>query len=399
MRKPLYTCLLLCLLPFSHSAQNRKEVGNLVMENIPEIPQAILEELDKYSNVRSAALADWAPDGKSLLISTRFGDVTQLHLVGAPAAYRRQLTFFKEPVSVAIACPDKSKNGFVYSKDQGGSENYQLYWFDLKTSQHTLLTDGKFRNVNFTWNRAGTRFAYKSNKASGKGMEIFVNSLADLKQDKKVLGQADKGDWNILDWSADDKQMIVQKEVSVTESYLYLLNVESGTLEEINEKPGKEIAYSERARFSKDGKKVYFISDEDAEFARLCLYDLSSKRTTVLSGGINWDITNFEINEKGSRIAFTANEDGYSQLYLLDVVSNKYIKASGLPQGIIGAMKFNSNNTDLALSFASATLAGDVFCLNTQSQFTPKKGGTPGLTRWTISEMGGLDETQLISPS
>lgn len=398
MRKLLFGCMLVWLLPTSSSAQNRKEVGNLVIENIPDIPQEILDELDKFSNVRSAALADWAADGKSLLISTRFGDVGQIHSVGAPGAYRRQLTFFKEPVTVAITCPDKTKNGFVYSKDLGGNENYQLYWFDLRSSQQTLLTDGKARNVNFTWNRAGTRFAYKSNKASGKGMEIFVNTLADLKLDKKVLPQADKGDWNILDWSADDKLMILQKEVSVTESYLYLLTVETGALQQINEKPGKEVAYDERARFSKDGKLIYFVSDEDSEFARLCAFELASKKITVLSNGINWNITGFEMNDKGSCIAFTSNEDGYSQLYLLDITSGKQIKASGLPQGIIGNMRFNPNNTDLALSFGSATMAGDVFVMNTQSQFAPKKGNASDLIQWTFSEIGGLDASQLISP-
>ncbi len=394
MRKLLVACLLVWLLPPSSSAQNRKEIGNLVMENIPDIPHEILDELDKYSNVRSAALADWAPDGKSLLISTRFGDVGQLHLVAAPGAYRKQLTFFKEPVTVGISCPDKTKSGFVFSKDIGGNENYQLYWFDLKTSQHTLLSDGKARNVNFSWNKAGTRFTYKSNKASGKGMEIFVNSLADAKQDKKILGQADKGDWNILDWSADDKLMLLQKEVSVTESYLYILTVETGTLQQINEKPGKEIAYSEKARFSKDGKHIYFICDEDAEFARLCVYDMNTKNIKSLSGGINWDISGFDMNDKGSKIAFLANEDGYSQLYLLDVVTGKYTKANGLPQGIIGAMKFNPNNTDLALSLASATLAGDVFVLNTAAV----QGVASPITRWTFSEVGGLNESQLITP-
>lgn len=385
---------------FSLIAQGpRKEIGNLVMENIPDIPPAILEELDKYNNVRSASFADWSPDGKSILIATRFGDVAQLHLVSAPGGYRKQLTFFKEPVGGAVSCPDKSKNGFVFSKDQGGNENYQLYWFDLKTAQHQLLTDGKSRNVNFKWNKAGTRFAYKSNKASGKGMELFVNTLADLSQDKKILPQADKGDWNILDWSADDKLMILQKEVSVTESYLYLLNVETSALEPLNDKPGKEIAY-EKARFSKDNKSVYFISDEDAVFARLCLYDLATKKIRVITNDIPWDVTNFELNDNGSRVAFTSNEDGYSQLYLLEPGSNKYTKVAGLPPCIIGNMKFHPNNTEIGLAISSATQPGDVFVLNTQKQGPQAKKGnpSPGLTRWTFSEMGGLDASQLITP-
>lgn len=390
-----YILLAALALPALLIAQNRKESGNLVMENIPDIPQEIVDELAKYNNVRSASFADWAPGGDGILISTRFGDVAQIHHVGEPGAARKQLTFFKEPVSSAISCPDKAKNGFVYYKDQGGDENYQLHWFDLKTSQQTLLSDGKSRNVNFKWNRSGTRFAYKSNKATGKKMEIFINTLADLKQDKKILGPADKGDWNILDWSADDKFLLLQKGVSVTESYLYLLNTETSALGQLNEKPGKEIAY-ENARFSKDGKSIYFISDEDAEFARLSRYDIAAKKISVITSGIDWDISDFEMSESGSRIAFTSNEDGYSQLYLLDPATNKYFKVTGLGQGLIGKMKFHPTNNDLALTFSSPTVPGDVFVLNTASLSAGKPQAE--LRRWTSSEMGGLDETQLVMP-
>jgi dipeptidyl aminopeptidase/acylaminoacyl peptidase len=394
MQKHLASFLLAGCISLMAQAQ-RKEMGNLVMENIPDIPQEIVDELDKYNNVRSASLADWSPDGKSILIVTRFGDVAQLHHLSAPGAYRKQLTFFKEPVSSAVSCPDKTKNGFVFFKDLGGNENYQFYWYDMKTSAYRLLTDGKSRNVNFTWNKAGTRYAYKSNKLSKKGMEIFISSVDDPSKDKKILPQADKGDWNILDWSSDDKWIILQKEVSVTESYLYLLNTETSALEPINDKPGKEIAY-EKARFSKDGKSIYFISDEDAEFARLCRYSLADKKISVITT-LSWDVTNFDENEKGTRVAFTTNEDGYSELYLLETATLKYARVTGLPRGIMGSLQFNPVSEDLGLTVNSPTLPGDVFILNT-AKLVGGKATSENLKRWTFSEMGGLDEAQFVTP-
>ena len=47
--------------------------GNLVMEDIPEIPAEIVESLNRYQNVRSASFRDWTADGEGLFISTRFG--------------------------------------------------------------------------------------------------------------------------------------------------------------------------------------------------------------------------------------------------------------------------------------------------------------------------------------
>src|SRR4026208_416900 len=74
-----------------------REAGALVFDGVPDIPNRLVERMNQYQNVRSAAPLDWWPQG-GLLIATRFGDTVQLHHVAAPGADRRQVTFFKEPV-------------------------------------------------------------------------------------------------------------------------------------------------------------------------------------------------------------------------------------------------------------------------------------------------------------
>ncbi len=380
----------------------RKELGNLVMENVPDIPQELMDDLDKWQNARSASVTDWTPDGQGLLITTRFADVPQIHLVNGPGIFRRQLTFFKEPVTFALTCPDKTKNGFAFSKDNGGNENYQWYWFDLQTSQYMLLTDGKSRNVNFTWNKTGNKFAYKSNKDGGKGMEIYVQAFGEPKTDEKVLKQADKGDWNIFEWNDNGTQLLVQKEISVTESYLFVLNMQhSNEMVQINEKPGKEISYVQ-ANFSKDGKGIYLICDEDAEFAELWYYDIISKKMTALTKDIPWDVTGFEMNDAGTKLAFITNEDGYSKLYLMDTQTNKYQRVEGMPLGTFGGMKFNRDNKQLAINIGSAVYPNDVFVMNTEAISRSKESFPEAnkqlLRRWTYSELGGIDESKLVAP-
>ena len=51
--------------------------GNLVMEDVPEIPAAVVDGLNRYQNVRSAILSEWTEDGEGIYIATRFdGDLT-----------------------------------------------------------------------------------------------------------------------------------------------------------------------------------------------------------------------------------------------------------------------------------------------------------------------------------
>ena len=86
----------------------QKEAGNLVSEGIPEIPAALMERMNQYQNTRSANFSGWNPAGSEMLMSTRFGETSQLHLINHPGGARRQITFFKEPVGGGSFCPDTS---------------------------------------------------------------------------------------------------------------------------------------------------------------------------------------------------------------------------------------------------------------------------------------------------
>ena len=92
--------LLFLSLTSQAAAPERVERGALVTEGVPDTPPALSSRLAQYQNARSARLADWLPNGDGLLITTRFGETTQLHRVAGPGAARQQLTFFDEPVSM-----------------------------------------------------------------------------------------------------------------------------------------------------------------------------------------------------------------------------------------------------------------------------------------------------------
>ncbi|MGB3852267.1 MAG: hypothetical protein WA958_20050, partial [Tunicatimonas sp.] len=156
----------LLLLPFLLSVTvavaQQREQGNLVIENIPEIPDSLAQRLSQYQNVRSASVADWHPDGDQLLISTRFGETTQLHRVSQPMGMRQQITFFDEPVGDGSYCPGADYSGFLFTKDEGGNEFAQLFWYDSETGRTRMLSDGESRNSNGTWSNQGDRFVFSS---------------------------------------------------------------------------------------------------------------------------------------------------------------------------------------------------------------------------------------------
>ena len=129
---------------------------NLVTEGLPPIPANLAAKVNRYTEFRAAALADWHPKRREMLVSTRFGETAQVHLVKTPGGARRQLTFFADHVMGAAFQPGQG-DFFVFSKGTGGNERYQLYRYDLASGDVTLLTDGKSRNSGGAWSHKGDR--------------------------------------------------------------------------------------------------------------------------------------------------------------------------------------------------------------------------------------------------
>jgi dipeptidyl aminopeptidase/acylaminoacyl peptidase len=362
---------------------------NLVLEGVPPVPASVSELAGRYSENRSAFPTDWHPQRRELLIGTRFANTYQAHLVKMPGGARQQLTFFTEPVYGGTFQPT-SGDYMVFQKDIGGGEWYQLYRYDLNTGASTLLTDGKSRNIMGPWSAKGDRLAYTSTRRTGLDTDMWVIDPLDLKSDR-LLTKLNGGGWEPADWSPDDSKLLVTEGISVNETYLWLFDTVTGEKTELTPRNSAEkVAYS-NARFSKDGKGIYFTSDRDSEFQRLSYLDFSTKRTKVLTGGIPWDVDEFSLSWDGKKIAFITNEDGLSVLHLLDTATGNELAVPKLPVGLVSGLLWHKNSRELAFGLTSASSSGDCYSLDVT---------TAKLERWTYSETavktGGFREPELV---
>src|SRR5262249_20615864 len=154
-----------------------------------------------------------------------------------------------------------------------------------------LLTDGKSRNDDFRWTRAGGKYAFASTRRNGKDFDIYVAKGIDPAS-AKMVKQVD-GEWAPYDWSPDDKRILIRHFVSIDESYLYVIDAETGESTEVNPRPaGQKTAYG-AAAFSADGKSVLYTSDEGSEVLRLWRYDLVTTKKVALTPEIKWDVDGF----------------------------------------------------------------------------------------------------------
>ena len=367
-------------------AQNRREVGNMVLEEVPEIPQEIKSRIQQYQNTRSASFADWLPNNEGILISTRFGNTAQLHTVNSPGGARNQITFFNEPVSNSSFCPSSDYNGFLFTKDIGGNEFSQLFWYDMNTRNSEMISDGESVNFGVLWSNKGDKFAFTSTRRNKIDFDVYVSNIsspteATLKIDKG------SGYWIVTDWSPDDGKLIVIQYLSSTKSNSFIFDLNKNELSQINDE-NKEAVFIAEA-WDINGEKIYVITDEGKEFNTLVLYDVKTGKLDYITENISWNITDFAINKLKTKVAFTVNENGFSQLYLMDTKTNSFDKVPNLPVGQIYSLKFHPTKDELAMVLNTTETPGDIYTIDL---------GTFKKNRWTQSEVGGLNTSNFPKP-
>lgn len=371
----LFVLLLAATIPVSAQEKVIVPAENLVTDGIPKIPASVAEKAGRYGSFRTAALSDWHPTRREMLISTRFAETGQLHLVKMPGGARQQLTFFEDAAGGGRFHPNGGEY-IVFQKDFGGGEWFQLYRYDVESGEVTLLTDGKSRNLAGPWSNGGDLLAYISTRRTGKDTDLWVMNPADPKSDH-ILLQLQGGGWQPLDWSPDDKKILLGEDISINESYLWLVDTVTGEKLAVTPRDAKEKIFYGNAKFSKDGKGIYVTTDKDSEFQRLAYMDLAMKQLKILTAGIAWDVEGFDLTRDGKKIAFVTNEDGVSVLHVMDAAAGKELAVPKLPAGVVVGLRWHRNGHDLGFTMQSARAQADGFSLDV---------ATGKLERWTSSE-------------
>ena len=376
---------LICALaagPLAAQEVERIERGNLVIEGIPDIPESVTARLSQYQNTRTASFVDWAPN-RGILIGTRFGETTQIHLVDRALGMRQQLTFFPEPISGAVTRPEH--NQFVFQKDVGGNEQWQFYVYDLDTGLQTQLTDSDVRNDDAAFSGDGSVMAFTHPSDDEGNYNIAVVNPDDPTTRRDIYEGV--GAWWPTDVNSDGSMAIIRKYVSTTEGELALLDLETGDATAIN--PSDDVIAYGNGQFSADGNSVFYRSNEGSEFYNLVRYEIESGEKTILTADIDWSVESFDVAPNGSRAVISVNAGGLSELRIIDTDTGATVMTPDLPAGVIGGIEYDGEGRNVGFTLDAATSPDNAWSFHVTSG---------ELTQWTDSEVGGLNTDDFIEP-
>jgi dipeptidyl aminopeptidase/acylaminoacyl peptidase len=234
--------------------------------------------------------------------------------------------------------------------------------------------------------------AWSSNARNGRDMDLYVASPLDphfIRRFKEVGGQ-----WTVADWSADETKVAAVEYISINESYVHIIEVATGKTEIATPRragPQDEPVSSSDPKWSKDGRSLFYISDQGSEYRHLVQHILASGKLTPLAEHIQRDVEEFDLSFDGRLIAFVANDNGLGKIHLLD--TNTGIEPARNPPRIAAGqfsnLKFQPGAFDVAFTFSSFRSSPDAQQCNLyEGPVTP----------WTASETGGLDASSFAAP-
>jgi dipeptidyl aminopeptidase/acylaminoacyl peptidase len=401
--------------------------GSLTRDGLAPPDPAVGATLPNYLQSRSASFVDWMLDG-SMLVSTRFGEVDQIHQLRAPLGMREQLSYATGGVAAGAARPYAS-DALVYLTPLHGGGNSQLFLQRIADREVRALTDGSHRDQRPLWAHDGKRIAFASNRRDGSDIDIYVLDTGDSGATPRLVVGGSGTHWRVYDWSIDDKRLLIGRD-GPSDSELYLAEVDSGEISPVGFTGGagdRSAAHAgsgakaaprastaagipvHDAKFATDGRGILVLSHfstpgssaagsggagdaaggAGSQFQRLAYVDLGGHEWRELSSDEHHDVEYFDRSVDGRYIAYSVNDAGSSHLMLIDQQRKLDLTVATLPPGVISSLAFDSSSKRLALTLESIRSPRDVYVLEPETQ---------ALTRWTQSEVGPLDPQAFVAP-
>ena len=373
--------------------------ANLRADGMPAIAASIAERVAPYADFRGHGFVDWHPKTRAMLVRHREagGNTAQIYLLAAPGGKLEKLTDFPDPVSYASFNPVDG-NTIVYARDSGGNEATQILRMDLATRQSTLLSIPDERS-SATWTRSGAQLLIAAmpldRTAQGGKREAVVTTLSlvdPIKPETRTrLTDLPGGGWGDFRFSHGDQRIAALQYRTPSDSDVFLIDAKTGAREKILPAAGAAKAGYGGVEWSPDNQRLFLTTNQGGEFFELAVYELATKKLTVLSKHIPWDIENFALSKDGTRLLAVVNNNGRDEIRLFDAASGKELARPDIPAGAIGGGRWHEVDTgQFAFSLNSPQSPGDVYSFDVASGKTQ---------RWTTAFAApGVDPERFVSP-
>ncbi|QQK74376.1 S9 family peptidase [Salicibibacter cibarius] len=316
------------------------------------------EKISEFLQVAKVSSPAFAPDGNTLsYITDAETGLPQLWAYDFKTRRKSQVLQTDDRVMFVKHLPDSAAR--IIGMDANGNERKQLYMVDGQHTLHRLTLDDDAIYQYGGASSDGRWVAWASNERHKACYDLYIAEVES--GNIRMVYESDAATYNIMAWHPDGKHLLVQEKFTNLYNCLGLLDISGGNIRWLTSR--RIHASYTNPRFSKDGKTLYILSNQDREFKSLAQIDMESYELTWLSEH-HWDAGNLTIDEKGTQLAYTTNEGGVYRGWLYNLQDHRVIDWE-VGMGTIEGLTFNADGTQLAFVFNGPTSTADVWTLDT----------------------------------
>jgi dipeptidyl aminopeptidase/acylaminoacyl peptidase len=339
--------------------------------------------LRQYLSIRGALTPMISPSGKDAGFLTDIIGVTQLWKVSSKSGWPEQLTFF--PGGIANASWSPTRDEILVVADTDGDQKFQFFLIRADGTRTTPLTaKTRVQHQWGGWSADGKSIFYTANNRDERYFDCYLMDV-DSKTRRRVFEKDAVLSASAL--SKDGKTLAALAMRSEVNYELYLVDTVTGK--------GREVAaHKDDVKFlifgfAPDGNSLYLATDLGREFMNLARLDVGRGELKFLQDEKH-DIAYALLSSDGRWLAFTTNRDGYEELSIWDMQTQKPIKLPKLPRAMVAVGGFSADGSQLAVSLNSPILTDDVWVLDLP---------TGQARQVTFSSLAGIDPKTFVEPA
>lgn len=324
----------------------------------------------------------FSSDGRSVLVSSDQSGVFNAYALPVGGGDPIALTSSKDNATFAASFfPNDDR--ILFTADKGGDELDHLFVREHGGSVRDLTPGEKVKADFLGWSPDGRTFWVTSNERNPEMFDIYAYDSGSYQ--RKLVFRNEGYDVRAI--SRDGRHAALVKERTSADNNLYLVDLAGSAPPKLITEHQGNVSYGVYD-FTPDGRSLIYSTDEAGEWGQAWTYDLASGARKPLIQA-DWDVSAVSYSPSGRYRVSALNADASTKLTIEDS-NGKAVALTGVPDGDIGSVRFNSDESMIAFTVASDTSPTDIFVADL---------ATGKARRLTRALNPAIDEKQLVEAS
>jgi len=304
--------------------------------------------------------AAFTADGHDIVVSSDRTGVFNAWKVpvdgGEPAPLTQSTT---ESILVQSCFPADER--VLYESDQGGNELAHLYVREPGGSVRDLTPGENLKADFLDWAADDRGFFVSTNERDAKYFDLYEYATDGY---ERTLLYRNEGGYAIGPVTADRRFVALLETRTETDTDIHLLDRKSGAVRNLTAHTGD--VYNEPEMWSPDGRWLYYLSDEGAEYRYLVRMEVETGQREVIEKP-DWDVEGAGLSKQGRYLWVAINAEARTELRLYEAATMAPVRLPALPDAAITSVRFSRDEKRAAFYVNGSRQPNDLYLLDLSS--------------------------------